>query len=538
MRITKGITRRGNSWQVRAMHKGVLIYKQFDYKVDAEKYLAEERRRIDLGNYYEVHKTLRETYTEMDEELRHKGKKKEQTSIHTDSVFYNHIAKLLNVDRYLNTFTIEEMREFQKRILQCKLSAGTKGGIIALLKQIFSYALKYGWIQENVSRILEKPKGEETEVKIFTDSQIELLFNDAEKRFKTNPNLLCMLALGIYGGLRKGEMLGLQWQDIDFGGSYDETTFDDEMHKAMEHLSLVFHRYLYGEDGIRKLRIRVNGRVLTPKDPFLQHVEGEKHGHQCKATQALGSGKNRITLQAFVLPHEKELTDEMRRLLGTDKLLRRTQGFYIYRNKRLITYGNWHGLRAQGEFFKLARVKVDIPNSLDLEWSLDVKKSVAIPPKKIVEHLKAYVDSVVRQSVNAIRVQVFGRKRKSDRPDMHPWDTRITDGIVTSVQVNRNHPAVRAALGSGAIAEKLLVMLERTLPIDTIYYSRSNERKLDNEMPFSEEELVDMLKGLIATIPKGQARRNAFQTFLLSDPFAMCADVLAKREEEVLNAIV
>ena len=328
------------------------------------------------------------------------------------------------------------------------------------------------------------------------------------------------------------------WQNIDFGGSYDETTFDDEMHKAMEHLSLVFHRYLYGEDGIRKLHIRVNGRALTPKDPFLQYVEGEKHGHQCKATQTLGSGKNKITLQAFVLPHEKELTDEMRRLLGADRLLRRTQGFYIYRNKRLITYGNWHGLRAQGEFFKLARVKVDIPNSLDLEWALDVKKSVAIPPKKIVEHLKAYVDSVVKKSVNAIRVQVFGRKQKSDRPDVHPWDTRVSEGVVTSVQINRNHPAVRAALESGTAAEKLLVLLERTLPIDTIYYSRSSERKLDNEMPFSVEELIDMLKGLISMIPKGQARKNAFRTFLASDPFAMCAEALSKREEEVLNATV
>lgn len=328
------------------------------------------------------------------------------------------------------------------------------------------------------------------------------------------------------------------WQNIDFGGAYDETTFDGEMHKAMEHLSLVFHRYLYGEDGIKKLRIRVNGRTLTPKDPFLQYVEGEKHGHQCKATQALGSGKTRITLQAFVLPHEKELTDEMRRLLGVDTLLRRTQGFYIYRNKRLITYGNWYGLRVQGEFFKLARVKVDIPNSLDLEWSLDVKKSVAIPPKKIVEHLKAYVDSVVRQSVNAIRVQVFGRKPKANQGDIHPWDTRVTDGAVASVQINRNHPAVRAALEAGTVAEKLLVMLERTLPIDAIYYSRSNERKLDNEIPFSEDELVDLLKGLIATIPKGQARKSAFRTFLVSDPFAICADALAKREEEVLDATV
>lgn len=328
------------------------------------------------------------------------------------------------------------------------------------------------------------------------------------------------------------------WQDIDFGGTYDETTFDDQMHKAIEHLSLVFHRYLYGEDGIRKLRIRVNKRGLMPKDPFLQYVEGQKHGHQCKATQTLGSGKDAITLQAFVLPHEKELTEEMRRQLGADTILRRTQGFYIYRNKRLITYGNWYGLRAQGEFFKLARVKVDIPNSQDFEWSLDIKKSIAVPPKKIVTYLKAYVDSVVKQSVNAIRVQVFGRKSKTNRHDVHPWNTRVTDGVVTSVQINRDHPVVRAALGSGVVVEKLLVMLERTLPIDTIYYSRCNERKLDNEMPFSVKELLEMLKAVISMIPKGQARKSAFKTFLMCDPFAICAEELSKREEEIINDTV
>lgn len=328
------------------------------------------------------------------------------------------------------------------------------------------------------------------------------------------------------------------WQNVDFGGSYDEITFDDEMHNAMEHLSLVFHRYLYDDDGTKKLCIRVNGRTLEPKDPFLQHIEGEKRGHQCKATQSLCVGSSRITLQAFILPHDKELTDEMRRLLGVDKPLRRTQGFYIYRNKRLITYGNWYGLRAQGEFFKLARVKVDIPNSLDLEWSLDVKKSVAIPPRKIVENLRAYVDSVVRQSVKAMGVGILGRKQRLDGAEVHPWNTRVLDGVVTSVQVNRDHPVIRVALEAGIVTEKLLVMLERTLPIDAIYYSRSNERKLDNEIPFSEDELVDMLKCLVSTKPKGQVRKAAFREFLLCDPFAMCADVLAKREEEVLNAVV
>ena len=84
-----------------------------------------------------------------------------------------------------------------------------------------------------------------------------------------------------------------------------------------EHLALVFHRYIYGEDGIHKIKIRINGNVLKPKDPFLQYVKNGKQGHQCKATQPLGFGKSRITLQAFTLPHDKELTPEMRDALGT-----------------------------------------------------------------------------------------------------------------------------------------------------------------------------------------------------------------------------
>lgn len=328
------------------------------------------------------------------------------------------------------------------------------------------------------------------------------------------------------------------WQSIDFGGSYDEMTFDDEMCKMSEHLALVFHRYIYGEEGIHKIKIRINGNALKPKDPFLQYVENGKQGHQCKATQPLGFGKSRITLQAFTLPHDKELTPEMRDVLGTGKALRRTQGFYIYRNKRLITYGHWFGLKAQGEFFKLARVKVDIPNSVDMKWSLDVKKSIAIPPKQIVAHLRAYVDSVVKQSRNAIRVEVFGKKAKAGSEDPQVWESTVKDGVVTAVNLNRKHPVIRAALESQGVSEKLLRLFERTIPVDVIYYSRSSEQKMENEVPLSIDEMVDMLSGLVNMIPAGNARKNAFHSMLQSEPFVLCAAKLREKEEEILNGTV
>ena len=328
------------------------------------------------------------------------------------------------------------------------------------------------------------------------------------------------------------------WQSIDFGGSYDEMTFDDEMCKMSEYLALVFHRYIYGEEGIHKIKIRINGNALKPKDPFLQYVENGKQGHQCKATQPLGFGKSRITLQAFTLPHDKELTPEMRDVLGTGKALRRTQGFYIYRNKRLITYGHWFGLKAQGEFFKLARVKVDIPNSVDMKWSLDVKKSIAIPPKQIVAHLRAYVDSVVKQSRNAIRVEVFGKKAKAGSEDPQVWESTVKDGVVTAVNLNRKHPVIRAALESQGVSEKLLRLFERTIPVDVIYYSRSSEQKMENEVPLSIDEMVDMLSGPVNMIPAGNARKNAFHSMLQSEPFVLCAAKLREKEEEILNGTV
>jgi len=325
------------------------------------------------------------------------------------------------------------------------------------------------------------------------------------------------------------------WQDIDFGGSFDALTFDDAMYETCEHLSLVFHRFLHGEDNLKRICIKVNGNPLEPKDPFLQYDDDNVLGHQCKATQPLGNGAERIFLQAFVLPHDKELSDKQRNLLGTGKGLRRTQGFYIYRGKRLITYGSWFGLKAQGEFFKLSRILVDIPNTLDIQWSLDVKKSIAIPPKKIIDGLRAYVDSVVKYSKNAFKVRAFGKRQPRVSNNELVWKTAIDNDRVSSIYINRRHPVILNAIKNGLLNEKLLVLLERTMPIDAIYYSRSDEHSMENETPLSVDELVEMLKKFVRECPAGEPRKTVFNAMLNSDPFSCSADEIIKRKEEILN---
>ncbi len=217
---SKGITRRGNKWQVRAWHKGQKIYDNFVSLEVAERFLKREKDRIDAGQDYKEHKTLEEVYIFMDEEKRGDGIKKEQTSLTTDFCFYNHIADILNKDRYIDTFTDYEIRDFRDKLKSRGLAASTQGNVIELLKQIYRTAIIHGWAIKDHTALIKKPKVERKEVKTFDEKETELLYKQAEKDFRRNPNILGMLIFGIYGGLRVSEMRGMQWKDIDFETHY------------------------------------------------------------------------------------------------------------------------------------------------------------------------------------------------------------------------------------------------------------------------------------------------------------------------------
>lgn len=219
----KGIYIRGDNGkvQVDTTYKRKRITKQFrDGKPktieEAYKWLQEQRKLIDTGKYVEAHKTLEEVYRILDEEKRDTGKKKEQTSFYTDYDFYKRIAKYIDIGRSIDSFTKDDLREFQKKVVRSNLSAGTKNKAISLMKQIFRTAVKYDWVKEDISVVLEKQKVDKKENKVFTEEEQSMILKEAERTFNSYPNLLGFLSLGIHGGLREGEMLGLQWQDIDF----------------------------------------------------------------------------------------------------------------------------------------------------------------------------------------------------------------------------------------------------------------------------------------------------------------------------------
>ncbi len=157
--------------------------------------------------------------------------------------------------------------------------------------------------------------------------------------------------------------------------------------EAHDHLALVFHRYLAGESGIMRVRILINEVQLKPFDPFHAAHLATMRGQ----TENVQVGAHVVEITTFTLPHHRNVTAAEWDHYGGPAGYLKNQGFYLYREKRLIVHGTWFGLARQMELTKLTRVRIDMPNGLDSEWQVDVKKASARPPLQVRERLQRII---------------------------------------------------------------------------------------------------------------------------------------------------
>lgn len=286
------------------------------------------------------------------------------------------------------------------------------------------------------------------------------------------------------------------WRNLDrletvSGHSLSE--IDSAMRELADYLGLVFHRYLhpYPEDDIRQIDISINGVPVPERDPFLIKVSSASPLQRVAGTDAV--------LQSYTLPFQNRLTEKDKKLLDLrptrGHTLEDTQGFYVYRAYRLITWGTWFRMLPRKDSTKLARVRVDIPNSMDDEWTLDIKKSTAYPPKMIRDAMRLYVDNLAAPSR---RRQRFRGRKTGDDPQAHIWDVINDRDGVFRYQVNEKNPYVSAFIDELDEEQRhgftrMMKVLADSLP----YY--------DIQMRLSRDEAVSESDGLEEEIRKSAA---------------------------------
>ncbi|MFJ3826744.1 ATP-binding protein [Streptomyces sp. NPDC090046] len=157
--------------------------------------------------------------------------------------------------------------------------------------------------------------------------------------------------------------------------SQTDRFLSEAIQKLETHLGLYLHRFLDRGD----LRIdiaveNVHTRELfdsievEPLDPFNYRIPG-KAGYPRTFTAPV-EGVGELKLTAHIWPPKSPRAEY--KLIGP---LAERQGFYFYRNDRLVQAGGWNGQRGAAEgHLNLARIAVDLPSHSNQVFSLTVKK--------------------------------------------------------------------------------------------------------------------------------------------------------------------
>ena len=206
-----------------------------------------------------------------------------------------------------------------------------------------------------------------------------------------------------------------------------------------------------------------------------------------------------------------------------------SQGFYIYRNRRLIVAGTWFRLLKKQETNKLIRIRVDIPNSLDHLWKIDVKKSGVVPPEAVLKELRQIINKI--ESAGKVVFHHQGQKLFSS-VKIPVWNRRVIEGTDIHYEANRNHPLLQKLDNSlNADQKKLLgaylTMAERSYPLTLLYNDLAENPKHVIFEKYNEEtmaKLVDIV--LEAWSPDHTPDKDTIDQFFSTAPFAAYPDLV------------
>lgn len=281
------------------------------------------------------------------------------------------------------------------------------------------------------------------------------------------------------------------WEKLDRlsengGKEANESVLYAKLEDIDKHLSLVFQRFMEGIKGKPKLKISINGHELTPFDPFCLNNKAT----QLMPEETLRVGGDEIHVQPYILPHHSKLSPAEYDFYKDRSDFLNNQGVYIYRNNRLMVWGEWFRLVPKSELTKLARVRIDFPNTLDEFWTIDIKKSRAHPPHQVREELKRILGRITDRST---RVHSGRGQRLFDSVPEPVW-IRFPARNGIAYKVNLESPAVAAFLHSLTDQQvdafkELSGIIELSMPVDAIYSDYSSDPKgLSRGLELDEEE--------------------------------------------------
>lgn len=302
----------------------------------------------------------------------------------------------------------------------------------------------------------------------------------------------------------------VRWDKLNFveKGSNSKKYFLEHIRSIHSHLELIFHRFIENND----LLITINGNEIKPWNPISNHEATSKFD-----SQILRYNNCDIIVNSYILPSALSCNElEIEQIYRNNAL--KYQGFFVYRNDRLLIDGGWLGIQKNDkkmvahQSYNAVRITIDIPSSLDSCFKVDFTKSSLKFPLEIEEQLFK-IASKVRKKANEL-------SKKRTRQVLVPgdkfeeiWKVSKKNGEYI-YSINKNHPLIKN-LTKGLDKKEfneLMKLLSRTVPV------LNEDKKMGGS--FTEEEIDDLIKSYyVDQILKNKSPDVIYKEMLNMEPY-------------------
>jgi hypothetical protein len=189
------------------------------------------------------------------------------------------------------------------------------------------------------------------------------------------------------------------------GGVKERTALKHRVKILHDHIGKIFHKYLDPEErNYPSVKITLDGESVLFWNPFYPEKSEQMISERESRLQIVSEDGTEATafMRAWILPHRNDITrDENDRFA---KISNKAQGFYVYREGRMVHNGGWLDVFGSVEpHFSLLRVEFCFDHELDDAFQIDVRRSRIIFDPALEEALSDRLSPIRTEANNRYR---------------------------------------------------------------------------------------------------------------------------------------
>ncbi len=304
------------------------------------------------------------------------------------------------------------------------------------------------------------------------------------------------------------------WEDLKFvdADTFSRKQLNQKLFSIETHLSHTFSDYIMNKN----LKIKMEKDMIEAWDPFMLHLDSVK----CLDVDPISYKGSKIEIKPYILPVYSSLpAKEQLRMKGRG--MSEQQGFYIYRNGRLINEGGWLNLPGMTVDNKsqYARIRVDIASHLDDDFKVNFMKNSLEIPDRLKSSFLDVAKLARKESLNSYAYKknpTLKRKRKN-KDNIPVWNVHTSDNSI-SLNINTDHPIIKELTKNMSLKEqkKLFSLLSKNLPVARIQSGIVKDKEYRNS------EMMELIDETYNELKNSGMNDNDIKKKMISiEPFSL-----------------